>query len=111
MASVVNKPATPSPEWPADCGGRDSIPYRAPPRGTAITTRRHHVLKNFYNVHTDELEQGDELVCTVKLMVGWHKDRKGHQPYRLYRCTWPDAPLGDEGTPQGSAVTTTAREI
>ena len=69
------------------------------------------MLKNFYTVRAAELGPGDELVVTVKLLVGRYTDPKGHLTYRLYRCAWPADSLGDSGTPQGSACTTNAREI
>lgn len=67
------------------------------------------MIKDFYNISPRELEPGDVLLCTVKLMVMNHRAPDGSLLYRLYRCRYD----GDE-EPQGmkleSAFTQDAAE-
>ena len=51
------------------------------------------MIKNFYTAH--EAKPGDIFVVTVKVMVQY--DGR----YKIYRCPWPDAQIGEDGSPQG----------
>lgn len=57
------------------------------------------MIKDFFNTAPNELEPGDILLCTVKLMVMNHRAPDGSLLYRLYRCRY-------DGTeePQGMKV-------
>lgn len=52
----------------------------------------------------NNLEPGDVMCATVKLMVGHHRDEDGKPYYTLYRCPYPDARIGWDGTPQGDKI-------
>lgn len=51
---------------------------------------------DFYNAH--KVEPGDVLVVTIKVMVQYDRT------YKLYRCPWPNAEIGSDGTPQGDKL-------
>ena len=53
-------------------------------------------IKNFYTAH--DAKPGDVFVVTVKVMIQY--DGR----YKLYRCPWPNAELGYDGTPQGDEL-------
>lgn len=53
-------------------------------------------IKNFYTEH--EAKPGDVFVVTVKVMVQYDGT------YKIYRCPWPDAEIGYDGTPQGDQL-------
>lgn len=49
--------------------------------------------KNFYTANS--VEPGDIFIVTLKAMVQYSS------AIRLYRCPWPKAEIGDDGSPQG----------
>jgi len=53
-------------------------------------------IKNFYT--ENEAKPGDVFVVTVKVMVQYDGT------LRIYRCPWPDAEIGYDGTPQGDEL-------
>jgi len=54
------------------------------------------MIKDFYTAH--EVEPGDVLVVTVKVMVQYDG------AYKIYRCPYPDPEIGMDGTPQGDRL-------
>lgn len=53
---------------------------------------------------TTELRSGDVLVVTVTLHVTYHLDENNKPYFRMYRCGYPDAPVSEEGVPQGGRI-------
>jgi hypothetical protein len=53
-------------------------------------------IKNFYTATT--VEPGDVFVVTIKAMV------RHDGTVKLYRCPWPNAEIGHDGTPQGDEL-------
>lgn len=53
-------------------------------------------IKSFYSAN--DVKPGDVFVVTVKVMVQYNGT------YRLYRCPYPDADVGEDGTPQGDLL-------
>lgn len=53
-------------------------------------------IKNFYTANSVEPE--DVFVVTVKVMIQYDGT------YKIYRCPWPNAGIGEDGTPQGDRL-------
>ena len=60
-------------------------------------------LKNFYDANT--VKPGDIFCVTIKVMVQYDGT------YRVYRCSWPEAEIGEDGSPKGDAIYPTKSEI
>jgi len=57
---------------------------------------------NAYNLHPDEVEPGQVMIFTVKLMVTGYKIGGKTPTYRIYRCPYHQE--GDEREPQGTRI-------
>jgi len=60
-------------------------------------------LKNFYTAST--VKPGDIYCVTIKVMVQYDGT------YRVYRCPWPDAEIGEDGSPQGDSLLLPSSEM
>ncbi len=54
------------------------------------------MIKNFYTA--TDIQPGDIFVCTIVVRV------QHDGSYRVYRCPWPGAEIGSDGTPQGDQI-------
>lgn len=59
-------------------------------------------IKDFFTVRPEELEPGDTLMCTVKLVVMHHTGPSGAQRFRVYRCEYDPGAAFEE--PQGCQI-------
>jgi len=60
-------------------------------------------LKNFYTAST--VKPGDIYCVTIKVRV------QDDGTYRVYRCPWPNAEIGEDGSPQGDSLLLPSSEL
>jgi len=63
------------------------------------------MITDFYNLRPDELEPGMVFAVTITCHINYLG-----QP-QLYRCPYPNAQIGEDGTPQGDRIFTNVDEV